>query len=56
MKTTRAAIALLVLCSPLLPGPAAADCMGVKHDSAAATCAPGSVLDGQTGKCVRINS
>ncbi|MFT4151200.1 MAG: hypothetical protein QM656_13460 [Paracoccaceae bacterium] len=51
MKTILATLALT-----LLPGLAAAECMGVKHDTSAASCAPGSVWDGAAGKCVKTNS
>lgn len=52
MKTTIVAIALA-----LLPGLAAAECMGVKHqNTSAASCAPGSVWDVSSGKCVKTSS
>ena len=52
MKTALVAITLA-----FLPGLAAAECAGVKHENtSAASCAPGSIWDGTAGKCVKTNS
>ncbi|MCA1776149.1 MAG: adenylosuccinate lyase [Paracoccaceae bacterium] len=49
LKTTLAALALM-----LVPGLAAASCMGMKSDTAQINCAEGTKLDAETGVCEPI--